>query len=211
MFASISSFFSDPNVRTILLAELVSRLLDLFWGALVSAAAVALYVRAKRVAFEWREVIVWWSLLTFIVFVASVRFTAAQLPAQPQQTVELWPLPLTKSDIDNWANTLKPYHQKVSTVLIVFGDVRNANFAATLTQALSEAEWPEASIIPNQFIMGARIAATRDAWTPAQQLQKLIETKTGSPIRLDHYPDKDQTGKPNTRIISIYAGLKPVN
>jgi len=206
MFASISSFFSDPNVRTILLAELLSRLIDLFWIGLMSATAVALYVRVRKIAFEWREVIIWWTLLTVFLVLASIRFAQ---PTPQTATIEVWPAGLTKAEIDSWADKLKPYHQKVDTVLVVFGDARNVAFATALTQAIGEAEWPEPSIIPNQLIMGARIAATKDAWAPAQQLQKLIETKTGGSIRLDHYSDKDQTGKPIVKLIAIYAGLKP--
>lgn len=205
----MSNFFSDPNVRAILLAEVLSRLLDLLWIGLMSASAIALYVRVRKVAFEWREVIIWWTLLTVFLVLVSVRFSVSQQQIQTSQTVEIWPLPLTKTEMDTWANTLKPFGKKVNTVLVVYGDARDANFAATLTQAMGESEWPDPSIIPNQLIMGARIAATKDAWIPAQALQKLIETKTGGAIRLDHYPEKDQTGKPNVKVIAVYAGLKP--
>jgi hypothetical protein len=194
--------------------ELIAFLKMLLKGLLMSAPVTELYRRVWAQSLKLRELVIRWLLLGVFFFFALVAFTTNSstitIHNEPGPMSESWPPGLTKTEIDSWADSLKPFRQKVNTVLIVFGDATGVQFAATLTQAISDAEWPEPSILPNNLIEGARIAATKDAWAAAQQLQKLVETKTG-PIRLDHYPDKDRsTGKPNVGVIAIYAGLKPL-
>jgi hypothetical protein len=170
----------------------------------------------------WKDILISWSWLAVFFFAAILAYSISQPRPQPPQIVMApipsfpataqqppsWPPALTKTEIDNWSIALKPYHQKVTSVLIGFVDVRELEFVTSLTQTISNASWPVPSLSANNLIVGMRIVASNDVFEAAQQLQQLMEPKTGT-IRLDKNLGKDKTGKPFTGFIIVYVGLKP--
>lgn len=205
-----------------------------FWQGIVSGLLVALilsgsamgvYTRITKLTLAWKDIIISWLLLGVFFFAAILAYSISQPkspPWSPPQYVALqmannspqpWPPVLTKTDIENWSLALKPYHQKVKSVIVGFVDIGQRDFVASLAQAISEAQWPEPSLQPGTLNVGLRIAASKDVSEGAHQLQELLQEKLG-PVRLDQIPDKvvDKTGaqiKTPSGLIAIYVGWKP--
>jgi hypothetical protein len=213
MAAPIEPSFWQQVLAYSAVSELIALLKMLLKGLLMSAPVTALYRRIWAQSLKLRELIVPWLLLGLFFFFTLVAFTTNNSTITIRNEgnpLQVWPGGLTKLEIEEWAKTLQPYHQKLNSVVMAFGDARNVDFAVTVTQAISEADWPEPSDQSGAMTVGTHIAATKDVWPAAQALQKLIEAKAGAATRLDKIPDKDKTtGKPNVGVIVIYAGLKP--
>jgi hypothetical protein len=208
-----SGFFNQGFWQSIVTSLLIALIL--------SGSAMAFYARIMNLAFARKDIILSWFWLTVFFFAAILVYSTSQPKLQPPQIVvapialppatqSSWPPALTKTEIDNWSLALKPYHQKVTTVLVVFLDAGQKDFVTGLTQAISAAQWPEPSLAPGQLIVGVHIAASKDVFEAAQQLQSLLEPKLGT-IRLDQIPERDKnSGKKNpTGFVAVYAGLKP--
>jgi hypothetical protein len=208
-----SGFFGQGFWQGIVTGLLISFIL--------SGSAMAFYARIMNLAFLQRGVILSWFWLAVFFFSAIVVYSISQPKLQPPQIVvapiafppatqSSWPPALTKAEIDNWSLALRPYHEKVTSVLIAFLDAGQKDFVTGLTQSISDAQWPEPSLAPGQLIVGVHIVASKDVFEAAQQLQTLLQPKLGT-IRLDQIPERDKlTGKKTpTGFVAVYAGMKP--
>ncbi len=165
-----------------------------------------------KLAFQWKDVIISWVLLTAFFFAGILAYSLAQ-PRYYAPTPEMWPPALTKAEIQTWATAVQPFHKRISETIIAFSDDGQKDFAVSLTKALSDAEWPEPSLQPNNWVVGARVVAAKDVYDVGEQLQKLMQSKVG-PTRLDkaeratENPDeKNKTVPPGK--MEILIGWKP--
>jgi hypothetical protein len=179
-------------------------------AALLGFAGIGFIQRIKTLALARRDAIVSWFFLTLFFFGAIVAYSFSQPRFYVPQE---WPRALTKSEIQNWTTTLQPYHKRVSEVIIAFVDEGQKDFAASVAQALSDADWPEPSLEPNNYLVGTHIAAAKDVYDVGQELQKLMQNKVG-PTRLDKA--ERATENPDEKIktvppgkIEIFVGWKP--
>jgi hypothetical protein len=174
-------------------------LATLIWAILLAVVTRAfLFIRQK--AWLENERLYWVvAPFAFLIILAALTYATKGTRSEPA-----WPPALTKTEIDNWATALAPYHN-VTSVGIAFGDSSQWDFVRTLTQGISEAQWPEPGLQPFQFSVGVRIIASEDAREAATQLQHLCEGKIGT-VRLQ-LKEASATFHPGT--IEVVIGWKP--
>jgi hypothetical protein len=174
--------------------------------AIMSATTVALLKRLTGL----KEIVAPWLLFTALYFAIVFAYSLAQ---QRFYVPEIWPPALSKTEIQNWITALQPYHTRVSEVMVCFVDEGQKDFAASVAEALTDADWPEPSLQPNNMLVGVHVTAAKDVYDVGEELQKLLQNKVGK-ARLDKAeratmnPDEKSKTVPPGKI-QIYVGWRP--
>jgi len=110
----------------------------------------------------------------------------SQTRAHP--TLSIWPA-LSGSDIDEWANNLRPY--KVTQVGITCNK-GDEDVAHAISKAMKQAGWPTPSdIYVPEGPVGTGIAASTRSAQAASALQALFEKQFGLRVEVKEYPSPD--------------------
>jgi hypothetical protein len=162
-----------------------------YWPAIIFVAfLVGAYfpnetLRRARVALStWASNIWVWAVLFgmlwlyFASWTLADRYRAVALsePSESESIKTDWPL-LSRTDIDNWANTLRPF--KMLQPAYIYYAKKDEDIAVAIGEAMKQAGWPDPQLNGENLPIGIEIAASSSSDQAAGALQSLCEKKFG--------------------------------